>query len=142
MLRLVAVIIDGLIGIAFVLPIYWYFHVWEDVKAGVQPPLRVKALIWIVGFATFVAINYRLLEKRGQTIGKCCMSVAIVDLDGANIGAARIITYRFVPAAVVSLAPIIGPLFSLADILAIFGEQRRCIHDRIAGTKVIDLARD
>ena len=31
-------------------------------------------------------------------------------------------------------------LFVLVDILFIFGKERRCVHDYIAGTKVIDVS--
>jgi uncharacterized RDD family membrane protein YckC len=29
-------------------------------------------------------------------------------------------------------------LYTLTDILLIFGEERRCIHDYLAGTKVVE----
>jgi uncharacterized RDD family membrane protein YckC len=35
--------------------------------------------------------------------------------------------------------PCIGPFYSLADILCIFREDRRCLHDHIAGTKVVQV---
>ena len=48
---------------------------------------------------------------------------------------------RYVPLWVVANIPFIGGLFALADSLAIFRDTRKCIHDDIAGTKVIKLAR-
>ena len=43
----------------------------------------------------------------------------------------------FVP-GLIGQVPYVGGLFSLVDILCIFGEERRCIHDMIAGTKVVE----
>jgi uncharacterized RDD family membrane protein YckC len=30
------------------------------------------------------------------------------------------------------------PLYGLIDVLLIFGSERRCIHDYLAGTKVVE----
>ncbi len=37
----------------------------------------------------------------------------------------------------IAAIPRLGALFVLADVLSIFGEERRCLHDYIAGTKVV-----
>ena len=34
--------------------------------------------------------------------------------------------------------PVVGGLFALVDVLFIFGERRRCLHDHLAGTIVVD----
>ena len=34
--------------------------------------------------------------------------------------------------------PFVGPFYTLADILFIFGEERRCLHDHLASTKVVE----
>jgi hypothetical protein len=62
----------------------------------------------------------------------------IVDQDdGGNCGFLRTVVLRqFVP-GLIAAVPLVGPLFALVDGLCIFGEQRRCLHDRIAGTKVV-----
>ena len=45
---------------------------------------------------------------------------------------------RYLPTAVVTQIPLIGSILGITDILFIFGQERRCVHDLIAGTKVID----
>ena len=35
--------------------------------------------------------------------------------------------------------PLIGTVFSLVDVGFIFGKERRCLHDRIAGTCVVQV---
>ena len=46
---------------------------------------------------------------------------------------------RYFPLAVIAQIPFAGGIFSLIDCLFIFREDRRCIHDLIAGTKVVDV---
>jgi hypothetical protein len=41
----------------------------------------------------------------------------------------------------IGLIPGIGTLFGRANILFIFSADQRCLHDRIAGTRVIRLSR-
>lgn len=36
--------------------------------------------------------------------------------------------------------PLAGPIFKLVNALFIFGEERQCLHDKLAGTKVLDCA--
>jgi len=43
----------------------------------------------------------------------------------------------FLP-GVIEAVPYVGGLFGLIDILFIFGDERRCIHDLMAGTKVVE----
>ena len=136
--RLLAVIIDAIIVTALLLPVYWYLHIWHDISAGVRPPFGVTVISQAVWFLAFSVINFRLLEKRGQTIGKWCVGVAIVGLDGGKKSAVHLLVHRFVPALLFPEVPFVGLLFGLVDTLAIFGRERRCIHDRIAGTKVIE----
>ena len=58
-------------------------------------------------------------------------------LDGRVPSFTTLILFRYLPTNLVALVPYIGPYLALADIVFIFGEERRCIHDLIAGTKVI-----
>ena len=136
--RLVAALIDGLLVTALMLPFYGYQHYWQYFESLTSPPPRVQAIGDVVWFAVFVAINFRLLERRGQTIGKWFIGVAIVGMDGTRKGAVQLLVYRFVPALLFPLVPFVGPPFTVVDTLAIFGRARRCLHDRIAGTQVID----
>jgi hypothetical protein len=39
---------------------------------------------------------------------------------------------------IVSAVPVVGPVLVLADALWIFRADRRCLHDRIADTVVVD----
>jgi uncharacterized RDD family membrane protein YckC len=50
-----------------------------------------------------------------------------------------IILKRSLPITLFSLIPVIGGLLGLANIGFIFRKDRRCLHDIIAGTKVVQL---
>ena len=39
------------------------------------------------------------------------------------------------------LVSLLGLLAGTVNILFIFGKQRRCLHDRLAGTKVVDVSK-
>ncbi len=86
-----------------------------------------------------------LISTRGQTIGKRLFGVKIVRHDGARIGFVRGVLLRvwvfsFVLGLVASI-PVVGPYVGLLTLLPIVGQQRRCLHDYLAGTKVVSCGR-
>lgn len=139
--RLAAVLIDAVIGILAGLPLFIYFDVLSIVESGGPVPLHVALLMLAWGMAAFVLINYRLLDTRGQTVGKWCVDLAIVGVDGSRKSALHILIKRVLPTWVAGMVPFVGNLLVLVDSLFILGKDKRCIHDRIAGTKVIDIGR-
>jgi uncharacterized RDD family membrane protein YckC len=38
---------------------------------------------------------------------------------------------------IIGAVPMFGGLYSIADVLFIFGKDRRCLHDLLAGTRVV-----
>lgn len=139
--RLVAVLIDGVIGVATSLPVLAYFDVWRMAQEGQQVPVHVVLMLALWGWAMFVLLNFRLLSRRGQTIGKWCVDLAIVGVNGERKSALHLLTRRFLPISIVGLIPLIGHLLITVDTLFIFGRDKRCVHDRLADTKVIDIVK-
>jgi uncharacterized RDD family membrane protein YckC len=84
-------------------------------------------------------LNWRLLERSGQTIGKKALGMKIVDLSGALPPFGKLVALRYVLPILIAQIPFLGGLFALADALFIFGAERRCIHDYLAGTRVVDV---
>jgi uncharacterized RDD family membrane protein YckC len=81
-----------------------------------------------------------LLSRRGQTIGKLVLRIRIVgDGDESNPGFWRACVRRDVIPGLIAVIPVLGPLFALIDLLNIFGEERRCLHDLLADTKVVEV---
>ncbi len=81
----------------------------------------------------------KLLLNKGMTIGKRMISVRIVANDGDSLGFGRVIGLRIMVPAFIGSVPLLGPIFSLLDALFIFREDRRCIHDHLAGTSVVSV---
>ena len=97
------------------------------------------AMLAGLGFGTWLAIQIAFLAK-GQTLGKRLLGICMVDYETGEVPPlGRLIFLRYLPTSLVTLIPGIGNLLPLIDVLFIFGDEQRCIHDRIAGTKVVQL---
>lgn len=96
-------------------------------------PLGVVLLVSaIVGIPIAQVV---LLSRDGQTIGKRFLDIRIVSFEtGQNAGFGANVVMR---AWVNSLLNVI-PFYALADVLFIFRDDQRCIHDLIAGTHVVE----
>ena len=125
--RLRAAIIDGMIYIVAVLPMAVF---------GADKPLGM--VLSAAVFLGLIAWNCVLLARNGQTIGKKASNIRIVRSDGSDAGFARLFFLRMMLFWALNAVPFIGPVFSLVNILFIFREDRRCIHDLLADTMVVD----
>ena len=135
--RLGGAIIDGLVAMMVMLPATFMFGYWDRAMVGGQT-ITDLVLFSALGFVVFVAVQGYLLANHGQTIGKRILGTRIVSVDdGSILPLWKVITHRYLPVQLITVIPLIGPIFGIADSLFIFREDRRCIHDLIAGTKVI-----
>ena len=81
-----------------------------------------------------------LLCRRSQSVGKLLLGIRIVTLrDGKPGGPFRAYLLRGLLIWVLEQIPLFGKLFWLVDSFCIFREDQRCLHDMIAGTKVVKL---
>ena len=81
-----------------------------------------------------LAADVFLLTVMGQTIGKIVLGIRIVRADtGEAPGFVRGVLLRSVVNSVLSVIP----FYSLVDPLTIFRDDRRCLHDMLAGTVVV-----
>ena len=81
-----------------------------------------------------IAVQVILLGRDGQTIGKKLLAVRIVDVNTRqHAGFFKTVVLRGILNGLLNLIPIYG----LVDALLIFREDRRCLHDLIAGTVVV-----
>jgi uncharacterized RDD family membrane protein YckC len=140
-------LIDGLVILPplLIVTIVIVFLLEEGFDETSQSPWQsefVQSLLGLfVGVSLFLAIHGYLLATRGQTVGKYLLHMQIVSNDGQLLPLWRLIATRYLPMWLLSLIPGVGGLISLANALAIFRESRKCFHDDIAGTKVIQLDR-
>jgi uncharacterized RDD family membrane protein YckC len=92
-------------------------------------------------------LNGYLLTTRGQTIGKLLTKIQIVDVQSGDLlPFLRVYVYRYLWTLPLLLVVILIPgpaddllvnVVYLIDALLIFGSDRRCLHDYIAGSKVV-----
>ncbi len=139
--RLIGAIIDALImlPIAFVMGMILGVIL---IAVGIGPDNAMYNLLLtvfgaVIGMGLFLVLNGYLLATRGQTIGKVVAKTRIVAEDGSLVPFGPLILKRYVPVWVVSQIPLIGGVLALLNVLMIFRENRKCLHDDIAGTKVI-----
>lgn len=135
--RFVAAFLDGIIGLVCNVPLLYVLGIWKYSAEGQAPPLGLTLASGALGFGIFVLIHGRFLKRDGQTIGKKMQGIRIVDLDGNIPDFGKLILLRYLPIAAVAQIPLAGPFLTMLDPLFIFRRDRRCLHDLIAGTKVV-----
>lgn len=109
----------------------------------------------LLGFFQFAVIHGYLLQKTGQTIGKKLLNLQILSLDDTKLPLVKLLSLRYfilqaaIPVTVlyflsdsVILMFFLILLLSVMNPIFIFGENRRCLHDLIAGTKVVNYLPD
>ncbi|MEN8218420.1 MAG: RDD family protein [Pseudomonadota bacterium] len=104
-------------------------------KNAIENAIIGVIILW---FIVIFIINAILLHRNGQTIGKRFFSIKIVRVNGNRAGLLRIIFLRYLPVSLLSSIPTLGGIIALLDALFIFRESRRCLHDMIADTIVIN----
>lgn len=138
--RLAAVIVDTLVGLATYLPLLVGLVIsaaGQQDKAETPVALIIGGVVSLACVVGVVVYTIQLVIRNGQTIGKRALAIKVVRLDGSPVGLGRSFWLRnFVPGALGAI-PCFGGIISLVDILMIFGEDRRCLHDKIADTKVV-----
>jgi len=132
--RFAAALIDGFIILALVLPLQWKMGMFEKSEAN----NLVTTVAWgAAGFLLTLLIEGYFLATRAQSLGKMALKIKIVTLDGKNADLKRIVLLRMLPVSLVSMIPTVGVVLSMVDPLLIFRDDRRCVHDHIAGTRVV-----
>lgn len=117
--RLMAAVIDSAIVAAVYL-------------VGLLMDAPTLLILGVVGIGLY---QMYLLSTLGQTIGKKVVNIRIVKIDsGENGGFMTNVGLRLVLSGLLGIIP----LYTLVDVLFIFRADRRCIHDLIARTRVIE----
>ena len=111
------------------------------------PKLALGAIVLGGAWLALLVVQVWLLATRGQSIGKLLVGVRIVRFaDGGKAGIVYAWLLREVPMTfigmVLGFVPFIGPVmirpaFHVTDWCMIFRDDQRCLHDLIAGTKVV-----
>ena len=137
--RLAATILDNLIMFGFLLPGILVFALGADGSTGASSDAMVAggSIAIVVGLAVWAIITFRLVMQNGWTLGKRACGIRVVRSSGMPASVSRIFFLRNVVIQLIASVPLVGPIFALVDILYIFTEDRRCLHDLIADTIVV-----
>ncbi|WP_310735897.1 RDD family protein [Pseudoalteromonas sp. SR45-5] len=131
--RLVAAIVDGVLGVVCFIPVFILVG-FDNLS---QPTLTLFAGLLGYGILSTLVLHGYLMYQRGQTIGKSLMSIRIENLDGTQASFTTIYFKRMLCMQLLSLIPSVGQFIAgFVNPLFIFGKDKRCLHDHLAGTKV------
>lgn len=145
--RLGASLIDGIILIAILFAIALplalldlnlatlesnpYFSLYSDSSTN----LLGELIEYLLGIAVYLAINGYFMVQSGQTLGKKTLGIQVVSHRTHQLlSPGKILGVRFALTSLLSYVP----LFGLIDALFIFGAEKRCVHDHMAGSIVIN----
>jgi uncharacterized RDD family membrane protein YckC len=135
--RLGAYIIDSIILILPFVAIFVLTDSWEG-AANRDYSVSEQLIYFLIGIAQYLLVNGYLLHRRGQTVGKWVLGIRIVSFNTNKILPLwKVFLVRYVPPAIVAMLPLVGVFLAIINDLFIFRKDKRCIHDHLAGTKVI-----
>jgi uncharacterized RDD family membrane protein YckC len=129
--RFVGAIIDGVLVLV---PMLFLLAVVDGAQN--EDSIMIMALLAIGVVAIFQAV---LVTMYGKSVAKFVLGITIVkDADDQLPGFVHGVLLRMFVPGLISNIPLVGGIFGLVNPLYIFGEEKRCLHDLIAGTKVLD----
>jgi uncharacterized RDD family membrane protein YckC len=137
--RLGAAIVDGLIFGAMVYTPLILGMVGSAAAADAagQPNAPILLVGMGLTFAAVVVWIYMTVKQMGatgQSLAKKYFNIKVVRSDGSQASLSNLIWKRNVLNWLISIIPIYG----LIEVLFIFGEDRKCLHDKIADTIVVE----
>lgn len=89
-------------------------------------------------FVALLALQSFLIVTRGQSLGKRVLGIRIARMDGGLPTFLKGVVLRTWLPVFLTLVPL-GSFLVIADVLFIFGRGKRCLHDLVAGTKVVEV---
>lgn len=95
--------------------------------------------LMLLGMFSLAVYQWGLIVASGQSLGKRWLKTKIVKLDGTPVDFVSGVLLRSWALWAIGAIPLVGGLVTIVDWLMVFGADRRCLHDQIAGTIVIDV---
>lgn len=106
-------------------------------SGGMYMIAAVMGLASLILFGLLVYYQLSMFAASGQTWGRQKQGIKIVRTDGSRCSVPRLIVYRNLAIQALGMIPFVGSVVPLVDILMIFRDNRLCLHDQIADTKVV-----
>jgi uncharacterized RDD family membrane protein YckC len=113
------------------------------VPGGIVWAAGAQGAALVVGAVSFLSLwgyNIHLLATSGQSLGKRFLGTRIVTDGAGPVRVVRTVVLRTLLPFWFGAIPGAGSLFSLVDAVFIFGQRRRCVHDLMASTMVVEAA--
>ena len=137
--RLFGALIDTLVQVAIVGPFLYFSGAWNEmIQQGGTLSLEETLTWFIIGEVAFLAAQGYLLFNRQQTVGKWLLNMKITGIVDSKVPAGKLFGIRYFLMHVLAQIPGAN-LLLMADPLLIFRKDKRCLHDLLAGTQVVDL---
>jgi uncharacterized RDD family membrane protein YckC len=138
-IRFVASILDGIVGGIIMVVIAVPFVLLTGILGAVGDPAAMTSKILGLGLAMnaiviLVSMLYEVIFVgwRGQTPGKMLLGLKIIRMDGGEVD--------YIKAFIRWIGKMVsGFILGIGYIMAAFTENKRALHDYIAGTRVIRL---
>ena len=135
--RLGGSIIDGLLVGILSMPYLFFSDFFSKAMAG-QIQIGDSLELVLVGAVVYLLLNGYLLNKFGQTIGKRAADLRVVStVENRILPLWKVYSLRYLPIQLIGQIPIVGGLIAFIDCLFVFRADKRCLHDFVAGTRVI-----
>lgn len=144
--RFASTLVDGILMGLLLLPIQFYSGYYTRAAAQ-NVTITEQLLMAVLGFVAMLVVHGFTLANRGQSIGKILTGIQIV---GAHSNALlpffKVFVLRHMWMLPLNLLAVFAPvpaggfvlgIIGLVDALLIFGGDRRCLHDYIAGSRVV-----
>jgi len=136
--RLAAAILDAIIFGAMVYAPFFAAMFGRAATAepgtdNVDAMLVVAGGLTLVGFVVWCWLTISRMRANGQSIAKKFLDIKVVRTDGSPVSLGRLIGLRNIVNTLLGFIP----LYGIIDTLFIFGESRRCLHDKLADTIVV-----
>jgi len=95
----------------------------------------------LAGIGVVILLIYQtvITSNTGQSLAKRVLKTKIVRLDGSPAGFVHGVLLRTWLVGMLGAIPFIGGFIGIVDAVLIFREDRRTLHDHIAGTNVIQV---
>lgn len=140
-IRFLAKILDSILIDIVMGPIYliWVLPALMATGGVAGTPAAAPAMLHYLGklltfelayMGVFLAYNTLMLGRFGTTVGKMAIQASVVQPDGAQISYARALGRT-------AMEIVSGLILLIGYIIAGFDSQKRALHDRVAGTRVV-----
>ena len=136
--RFCANFIDMMVIMAVLLVGLYFSGFYDKNDQGNEPSDLIVALMSLGLAIIFFIINYRFLVESGQTLGKKILKIRIVSDSFEIADFQKHIIPRYMVYFFPGMIPVVGQLLSVINVVFIFRQDRKCIHDMLAKTKVVN----